>query len=150
MEKHILEYLTGQRIGVLAVSMLDTSLHGATVHFAYNEASGNFLFRTHRSYRKCEPLFGRPLSQASFVIGVSEEDMKSFQADGEVRLLNPVEREQFDAVYLGKFPEKNSGAPDPEAVAFTFIPKWWRFTDWTTSEGKKTWTSDSSYRGETA
>jgi len=37
IDKKILDYLKDQRVGVLAVEMLDGSPHGATVHFAHTE-----------------------------------------------------------------------------------------------------------------
>ncbi len=132
----VLEYLKTQRVGVLAVQMLDNSPHAATVHFAYSENPAMFLFETYRPYRKCEALFGRSVSKASLVIGSSEEIMKTLQLDGEVRLLKDSERELFDRVYLGKFPNKKEKSTDPKFVFFVFIPTWWRFTDWTRKGGK--------------
>lgn len=132
----VLDYIKSERVGVLAVQMLDNSPHAATVHFGYSEEARIFLFETYRPYRKCEALFGRDVSRASFVIGSNEVVMKTLQIDGSVRLLKENERELFDRVYLTRFPNKVKKAKDPNFVLFALTPTWWRFTDWTRSEGK--------------
>lgn len=142
MNQDVLDYIKTQKIGVLAVEMLDGSPHGSTVHFAHSENPSMFLFKTHRTYRKSEPLFGREMTRASFVIGCDESNMKTLQLDGNVRLVKSEEEKLFDEVYLGKFPNKKGKAADPESVVFMFIPTWWRFTDWTRPEGKFILSSD--------
>ena len=141
IRKEILEYLNGQRVGVLALEMLDGSPHGSTVHFAYSEEPLVFFFETNRKYRKSEPLFGKPATRASLVIGSSEEDMKTLQMDGEARLIREEEHDVFWEVYFRKYPEKAKKAKDSEVVFFSFTPAWWRFTDWTRPEGKTIWNS---------
>lgn len=143
MNPEILNYIKSQRVGVLAVEMLDGSPHGATVHFANTENPLQFFFETYREYRKAEALFGREISRATFVIGSDESNMKTLQMDGEMRLIKPEEKQIIDDVYLGKFPEKKEKSKEPKVVFFTFIPKWWRFTDWTKPEGKIILTSDT-------
>jgi uncharacterized protein YhbP (UPF0306 family) len=136
MPPEILDYIKSQRVGVLAIEMLDGSPHGATIHYAHVENPLQFFFETSKDYRKSEPLFGRNLSRASFVIGSNESDMKTLQMDGEVRLITEAEQDLFNETYFGKFvekKEKNYGAPQ---VYFCFIPTWWRFTDWTNPKGK--------------
>lgn len=141
MRQEILDYIASKRIGVLAIEMMDGSPHGATVHYAHAHNPLVFYFETYRHYRKAEPLFEREVSRASFVVGVDESDMKTLQMDGMVQLLKPEEQATFDQVYLGKFPEKKEKAADAKFVFFTFTPTWWRFTDWTTPEGKQIWSS---------
>ena len=142
MNQEILNYIKTQRVGVLAVEMLDGSPHGATVHFAHTENPLQFFFETYKDYRKAEALFGREITRATFVIGSDESNMKTFQVDGEVRLLKENEKEIFNSVYLGKFPEKEKKTLDPKFVYFTFFPKRWKFTDWTKLEGKLILTSE--------
>lgn len=132
----ITEYIKGENVGVLAIQMLDDSPHASAVHFAYDEQSQMFLFETYQLYRKCEALFGRETSKASFVIGSTETNMKTLQLDGEARLLKEAERALYDEVYFGKFPKKKEKATDSKFVFFVFVPTWWRFTDWTRKEGK--------------
>jgi general stress protein 26 len=143
MNPELFAYLKTQRIGVLAVEMPDGSPHAATVHFAHTEDPFVFYFETYREYRKAEPLLGKENTRASFVVGSDESNMKTVQLDGVAQLLKPDERMVYDAVYLAKFPEKKKKAEDPKFVFFKFTPTWWRFTDWTTPEGKNIWTSEA-------
>jgi uncharacterized protein YhbP (UPF0306 family) len=136
MKKEILEYIKSQRVGVLAIEMLDGSPHASTIHFAHTDNPVIFFFETSPKYRKSEPLFGRKVSRASFVIGSDESNMKTLQIDGEVRLLKEEEKGIFNDIYFGKFTEKKSKNYGSSQVYFCFIPKWWRFTDWTTPQGK--------------
>ncbi len=140
----ILAYLKTQRIGVLAVEMPDGSPHAATVHFAHAEDPLVFYFETCRDYRKAEPLLARERTRASFVVGCDEGNMKTLQLDGTVALLKPEEKTLFDAVYLGKFPEKKEKSQDPKYIFFKFTPTWWRFTDWTTAQRKMILTSEET------
>ncbi len=141
MQENILEYIKSQRVGVLAVEMLDGSPHGATIHFAHTEEPLVFYFETDRNYRKCEPLFGKEKTRASFVIGSDESNMKTLQMDGEASVVAEAEEGLFEKTYFGKFPDKEEHPKDPETVYFKFVPTWWRFTDWKTPDGKKIWTS---------
>lgn len=134
MDEKVLEYIETQRVCVLAVEMLDGSPHSATVHFAAEPAGSRFYFWTLPETRKVESLHARPSSRASVVIGFDEANMKTVQMDGVVTFVSDQDREQFDAVYFGKFPEKVGKFPD--AVAVVFTPTWWRFTDWTTPQGR--------------
>lgn len=142
MDQRIFDYIKSQRVGVLAVEMLDGSPHAATVHFAHTENPLQFYLETYKEYRKAEALFGREISRASLVIGVDESNMKTLQFDGEVRLIKSEEKEVYDEIYFEKFPDKKEKSKDSKFVFFTFIPSWWRFTDWTTPTGKVIITSD--------
>ena len=142
MNQEILEYIQSQKVCVLAVEMLDGSPHAATVHFAHTSEPLQFFFETDSRYRKAEPLLEKPVTRASLVIGVDEDTMKTLQLDGEVRLLKTAaEHALYEKVYLGKFPNNKLKAADDTFLPFTFIPKWWRFTDWTGPDGKKITTS---------
>ncbi|OGE86022.1 MAG: hypothetical protein A3J48_03245 [Candidatus Doudnabacteria bacterium RIFCSPHIGHO2_02_FULL_46_11] len=137
MNQQILDFIKNERVGVLAVEMLDGSPHAATVHIANTENPLQFFFETYKDYRKSESLFGRDKSRASLVVGCNEQNRQTVQLDGEVRLLkNDEEKKLFEEVYLGKFPEKLEKSKDPKVVFFTFIPNWWRFTGWMKPEGK--------------
>ena len=136
MPNEILEFLKGEQVGVLAVEMMDGAPHGATVHFAHTEDPFVFYFETYREYRKCGALFGREKSRASFVVGCDENTKKTLQLDGEVQLIKPEEKEAYDEIYFGKFPNKKEKSIDPKFVFFKFTPTWWRFTDFKHKDGK--------------
>ena len=140
MPQELLDFLKQQRVGVLAVQMPDSSPHGATVHFSHTEDPLIFTFETHRDYRKCEPLFANSETPATFVTGFTEGASKTAQLDGIVQLID-ADDERVER-YLQKFPEKREKSQGEKVVWFTFTPHWWRFTDWTTPEGKKIWVSE--------
>lgn len=142
MNQRILEYLRTQRTCVLAVEMLDGSPHAATVHFAHSEDPFLFYFETNKAYRKAEPLLKNGKARASLVIGSTESDMKTLQLDGIIELLKDKDQEIYDTIYLGKFSEKIEKSKDPNFIRLRFTPAWWRFTDWTTPQGKMILTSE--------
>lgn len=135
MIKDVLDYLSTQRVCVLAVEMPDGSPHAATVHFAFDEESETFIIMTNPAYRKHEAL-AKGVARASMVIGTSEGDTKTFQLDGVVCLSD---NENFLNLYLEKFPK--AAHIFKKDVLFTFSPTWWRFTDWARPEGKTIFTS---------
>lgn len=141
MKQEILDYLKTQKVGVLAVEMLDGSPHGATIHFAQTENPLVFYFETSKKYRKAEPILNKESVRASLVVGSDPNDMKTLQLDGQVQLISESEKEKFKKIYFGKFPEKLAKSYGDEQVYFTFTPTWWRFTDWTTPAGKLVITS---------
>ena len=141
MHPEIPPFLKTQRVGVMAIEMLDGAPHAATVHFAFKEDQSVFVYETSRLYRKSEPLLNRKTSRASFVVGFEEgKNSKTFQTDGEVRLLTDADKALID-YYLATFPEKQAKAADPINIFFTFTPDWWRFTDWSKPTGKTIYTS---------
>ncbi len=141
MSKEILDYISSQRICVLAVEMMDGAPHAATVHFAHQDDPLMFFFETDKRYKKSEPLFGKQETRASIVIGSNEANMKTFQMDGIARLIKDSEADLYENVYHGKFPEKLGKSVGENYVCFLFVPNWWRFTDWTKPEGKLILTS---------
>ena len=136
MTPEVINFIQAQRVAVIALEMMDGSPHAATVHFAFDESTQIFFFETSRAYRKCEPLFGREVSRASIVIGFDQNNMKTLQMDGEVKLITPGKQAHFDEVYYAKFPMKKGKTYGSPAVFFSFTPTWWRYTDWTKPEGK--------------
>ncbi len=142
MNQSILAYIKTQRVGVLAVEMLDGSPHAATVHFAHTEDPLVFYFETYQEYRKAEALLGRDKSRASFVIGSDESNMKTVQIDGTIELLKPEEMGMYDKIYFAKFPNKLEKYHEKKFLCFKLLPTWWRFTDWTNPQGKIVLTSE--------
>lgn len=142
MNQTILDFLKTQRTCVLAVEMLDGSPHGATVHFAHSDDPFIFYFETNKQYRKVEPLFKNGQTRATVVVGTSEDIMKTLQMDGVLQLLPDSEVDTFNAIYLGKFPEKTEKSKNSDFVRMVFTPHWWRFTDFTGPNGKVILTSE--------
>ncbi len=136
MQREIVDFINSQRICVLALEMQDGSPHGSTVHFAFDEKSSTFFFETYNIYRKGEVLLQKEKVRASIVIGFDEKVMKTLQIDGEARIITDEEKELFENVYIGKFPEKKEKSADKKFVKFSFTPTWWRYTDFKSSSGK--------------
>lgn len=124
MDSKVLEYLQTQRVCVLAVEMSDGSPHAATVNFTYSLDPLTFIFMTSPSSRKHEAL-SKGTVRASVVVGVDEEDMRTFQLNGNASLYH---NETFLKIYHNKFPRAVHIFPKDVLVSFT--PTWWRFTDW--------------------
>lgn len=136
MRQEILDYLKTEKVGVLAVEMLDGSPHAATVHFAHTEDPFIFFFETYPDSRKAQPILAKESVRASFVVGSNEKSTKTLQLDGTVQALKASEETFFREVYLSKFPEKGQKASGKKYLLFLFTPTWWRFTDWKAPEGK--------------
>ncbi len=144
MNQEILDFLKSERIGVLSVEMLDGSPHGATVHFAHADTPLGFFFLTDKEGKKCEPLLVRGKTRASFVVGFDESQMKTFQLDGEVKIVESEEDKKMCLdVYFGKFPEKKKWLNEKDSVFLSFTPNWWRFSDYKKPKGEKIITSDN-------
>lgn len=122
MQQNILEYIKSQRVGVFAIEMPDSSPHAATLHYAATEDASMFFFVTSPHYKKAEALTSKTEARASFVIGVSESDMRTLQMDGVTRMLREDEKQIFTTIYWGKFPEKR--AMFEHDLAFVFMPTW--------------------------
>lgn len=140
MKQEIITYLESQQIGVIAIERLDGSPHGAAIHFAYSPDPLRFYFATHRDSLKVEALIIHGTSRATFVVGADESNMKTMQLDGVVELVNAEDESGFDAVFEGRFGAKHE--KDEKQLRFTFTPTWWRFTDWTSPDGKLLLASD--------
>ena len=137
MRKVISDYIESQRVGVLAIEMMDGSPHAATVHFAHIAGPFTLFFETYRDSHKAQALFGRAKSRASFVLGTDETTNTTVQIDGVAELISIEGKELFDSVYFKKFPKKVEKSKDPKFVCFKFTPTWYRYTSWTKEHGKE-------------
>jgi general stress protein 26 len=133
MKEEVLKYLQSQRVGVLGLALADGSIHGATLHYASSASPFVLFFLTGRSSRKATPLLQGQQVQACFVIGTDESDKKTLQMEGTLQMVGDEEQERFEAIYFGKLPEKKQSYSD-SSVGLQFIPRWWRFSDWTLPE----------------
>ena len=134
---NVIDYINSQIVGVLAVEMPDGSPHAATLHFAYDKVKNIFLFETSNKYKKSEALNSKQNVRSSFVIGTDISNMKTLQMDGLCGILKIEDEDSWDSIYYEKFPHKIGGSTNPDLVKFIFTPTWWRFTDWTTPQGKQ-------------
>ncbi len=129
MKQEILDYLGTQTIGVLSVAKPDGSIHGATLHVVYKKDPLSFYFGTHAESIKGQAIRSKDGVEASLVIGFSEDEMKTFQAEGMVRVVPTEDQDEFDSVYLGRFPNKKDRSLTEGFLRVIFIPTWWRYSD---------------------
>ncbi len=135
MNEQLISFLSSQRVGALATELLDGSPHNAVLHFALCEDPFVILMATSSAYKKCEALVANGKTRASFVAGVSEEEMKTFQIDG---ILEITTDEKLRADYLNKFPEKEARLTGPNDVIIKLTPTWWQFVDYKNPNGQLT------------
>ncbi len=141
MQSDIISYLNSQSVGVLALERVDGAPHGATLHYVYSPSLNALLFETHKDSRKAELLISKNTARASFVVGTDESTKITLQIDGSVHILTQEERIIFEQEYIRKFQKKAEKMKSDAIVCFKLVPHWWRFIDWSSSEGKKVLTS---------
>jgi hypothetical protein len=98
---------------------------------AHSDKPLMFFFETHSNSRKGQAILASEPTKASLVVGFDEQAPRTLQLDGQIRQIKPEEKEFFNKVYLGKFPEKNEKAKGDDIIFLIFTPTWWRWTDWT-------------------
>lgn len=136
MPPEVIEFLKTRRVCVLAVEMPDGSPHAATVHFAHAEDPLTFIILTSPTSRKYQA-FAKVPARATMVIGTTEQDEQTLQLDGEICLSD---NSEFQDLYDKKFPK--AGHLFKKDELFTFVPTWWRFSDWTKPKGQMILTSN--------
>lgn len=126
MDKRILSYLAKQRISVGSILQDDQTIHSATMHFAHAENPFRIYWLTGKATRKCRSLLTGTTQQAAVVIGFSEEEFTTFQAEGTVQLVGS---DQMGA-YFEKYPSRKESAVSPDVACLEFTPTWWAFHDY--------------------
>lgn len=130
MEDNVKRFLKAHRISVAGILQSDGSIHSATMHYAHTEEPLMFFFMTDKGSRKCRPLQNNESVQASLVIGFNEEEMATFQAEGEICFLKPENEQTGWETYTKKYPNRAAGKNDPDVVVLQFTPNWARFSDY--------------------
>ena len=133
MDKSVQEFLKNHRISALGILQADNTVHSAAMHTAFTTDPLSFLFLTEKNSRKCQPLLAGQAQNASLVIGFSEEELASFQAEGTVGILNGEKLQDAWGIYLERFPERQKRKGNPDYVLLEFTPTWWRYTDMKTN-----------------
>ena len=132
-KKQLLDFLKSHRVGVLSVQLKDGSPHGATMHFSHQESPTKLFFLTDRNYRKCEALLEDNPVRGSFVVGFSEEEMKTLQLDGVVRVVSDANKlALLKEVHFKKIPTAKEYENDPDSIFLEFLPTWWQYSDYNT------------------
>ena len=130
MNDEVLNLLKAERVGALSVLLPDGNLHSAALHFSFVVSSGlTIYFSTQNTSRKAEFSKSSKSTKGSFVIGFSEEAWKTFQADGEVFVVEGDELIAAKSIHYEKNPGSKKYADDPETMFLKLVPSWWRYSD---------------------
>jgi general stress protein 26 len=98
---------------------------------------------TDKASKKCASLLKGNEQVASLVIGFSEEEFATFQAEGKVRILSKEASDEWKA-YIDKYPTRSKGRENPSYVLLEFTPTWWSYNNIQTTPAVKI-SSDNSY-----
>ncbi len=130
MEQKVVDFLTSERMSVMAVDLPSGTPHASAMHFVYHDAV--LYFCTHSHSRKLAGLMSGS-EPGSVVVGFSEADWVTVQLDGQIQKIDsPVEKEEAKRLILAKYPE-SSKYMDESAVFLKFTPTWYRYTDFKTT-----------------
>ncbi len=129
MDTRIVDFTKNNRVSVLTTVLPDGTPHSAALHFASSDDLESFVFWTERNSRKCGHFEIGENYKASLVIGFSEEEMKEFQLEGEVKVVESEELEKVYKIYHSKFGGSEGFEGDENDVLLKFTPKWWRYTE---------------------
>lgn len=116
MDQKVLDYLTKERVSVLAVTLPDNLVYAATLHFSHNEEPFELYFSTENASRKCRGLLNGEIQKASFVVGFSESEWITLQMDGEVTaVFDKSKLEEIYKLHYVKHPNSAKYKDDPAA-----------------------------------
>lgn len=122
MDQKVIDFLTSERVGSLAIVMPDGTSNAAAMHFVYSD--GVIYFSTHVNSKKVE---GLTTAKASVTFGFSEKDWITLQMNGILEKTTSAKD-----LILAKYPE-NAKHMDETVVFLKFTPTWWRYTDFKTN-----------------
>ncbi len=131
MDNTVQTFLKSHRVSVLGVGQEDGKVHSATLHCAHLVDPLSFFFMTEKDSKKCVSLLDGKETYASLVVGFSEEDFVTFQAEGNVVIVTE-ERQHVSYVeaYMHKYPSRTERKNNPNNVLLQFTPSWWRYRDY--------------------
>jgi general stress protein 26 len=132
MDKQVTDFLDSEHLGALTIVTNDGTLHPATMHFSYTtEPQFKIYFSTDRNTRKAEKIRTGGSAPAAIVIGFSEEHWTTFQAAGEIYIIQDKDEEtKVKELHYTKNPGSARYKDDPSTVMLAFTPKWWKFTNY--------------------
>jgi len=129
MNEGIKNFIKSNRICVVSVLRPDGSIHAATVHYSSNEDATEFYVATSRKSRKAESLLSGESVKASMVIGFREEEMITYQMDGNISAItDEVQLAPVKEIHYAMHPFAKKFEGDPETVFLIFKPEWWRYS----------------------
>ena len=133
MDQGILDLLSKERVCALSVCMPDRSCHTAAMHYSHIPDPLTIYIQTENTSKKMQGLKnGQPIA-ASIVVGFNEQEMKTLQIDGTVRLIADTSSlPAIHQIHYSKHPHAEQYKNDPGTVFLAFTPTWYRYTDYKT------------------
>lgn len=126
----VLDYLSGQRVCSLTVLLANGSPHGAAMHFSHVNNPFETYIQTENTSKKCQALKKGGLVKASVVLGFSEDDFRTLQMDGGIKILPKSKLKEVHRIHYKKHPDAKQWKDDPATVFLAFRPTWWRYTEY--------------------
>lgn len=126
VKNKILQFLNTQTDCVIASVGPDGQPQSATIGFAENDKL-QLVFGTSRNSRKAQNIARD--SRVAVVFGFSGGT--TVQYEGEARVLESRELEDYQNVYFQKQPQTKSFKDSPEQIYLIIEPRWIRYTNYT-------------------
>lgn len=130
MDKKVLDFLGKHRVCSLAILLKDDSPHGAAMHYSHADSPFEIYIQTENTSKKCQALLKGDSVKASVVVGFSEEEFKTLQMDGDIKILAKARLEDVHKIHYKKHPDAKQWKDDPATVFLVFRPTWWRYTEY--------------------
>ena len=100
------------------------------MHFSHSNEPLEIYIQTENTSRKCQALLSGKDIKASIVIGFSEEEFKTLQMDGNIKIVNPENLNDIHQIHYYKLPDAKKWKDDPATIFLVFKPTWWRYTEY--------------------
>lgn len=130
MEGKIVKFLNQERVCSLSTLLKDGSPHAAAMHYSHQDSPFEIYIQTENSSKKCGALLTGKSIKASIAIGFSEDEFRTLQLDGNIRLLNKSKLVDVHKIHYKKNPDAKQWKDDPATVFLVFKPTWWRYTEY--------------------
>lgn len=131
VEQKVVDFLTSERVCVLAVMLPDGSPHVAAMHYSHTPEPLVIYIQTENTSRKCQGLLSGQAVAASVVVGFNEQEMVTLQMDGQICLVTDQSKlPDIHQVHYAKHPQAKQYKSDPTTVFLAFTPSRWRLTDY--------------------
>ena len=123
-------FLAKNRVCVLSMLLKDESPHGAAMHYSHADSPLQIYIQTENTSRKMSGLLKRSSVKASVVIGFSEDEFRTLQMDGNIKVLPSTKLKSVHKIHYTKHPEAKQWKDDPATVFLVFKPTWWIYIEY--------------------
>lgn len=125
------DFLTKERCAVLSLLVAKDTVHSAAMLYSYQVDPLELYFFTESDSRKMAYLGQKQTLNCSLVVGTTEEKKKTLQMNGEILFVTDESYlKKIKHVHYARFP-KSIPYESPKTVFLKFVPRWYRFTDYT-------------------